>query len=286
MENRIKKYVDELFEGIYINRQLQDMKEEIRVNLLEKVNDYINAGDSETVAFEKAVANLGDMNELLDGLKKASEEKMEANLYDKPVLPKSHISGYISGSALFLLGFFAAGFILLQDNDWFTAGVVFSVFFVLSSGVFTYFGLTQETHEMFPMERKRAFAYSGATVVMLAGGAISLFEYLHNMMLGRALVYLAVFVIPATILFIYLGLSEKGRSKLNVMDTEWQKNWVNKYANARNRKMKDMLSGAIWVFAAAFFMLGILLGFHFAWLVFLFAVGFQILLEAYFAAKV
>ncbi|MBI9048142.1 MAG: hypothetical protein JEZ00_01875 [Anaerolineaceae bacterium] len=286
MENRIKNYVDELFEGIYITGPLKEMKEEICVNLLEKINDYITSGESENSAYEKAIANLGDMDELLNGLKKASEVKMEAGLYEVKPLAKSHIAGYIIGSALFILGLLVAGFFMLQNEDWLTAGKVFSVFFILSSGVFTYFGLTQENQETYPMSTKRALAYSGATVFVIIGGNVALFSYLETMIFTPALIYLAIFCLPAIMLFIYLGLSEKSRSKFDVMDSEWQRNWINKYSNSKNKKVKDLLSGAIWIFSAGFFMLGLMLGYWYAWLIFLFAVGFQILLEAYFAAKI
>lgn len=285
MENKIRKYIDELFEGIVVTRSLQDMKEEIQVNLLEKINDYITAGEAETDAFEHAIADLGNMDELIEGLKKASQRKQEENLSEAMPLQKNHIAGYVIASAIFLLGLVAAGFMALQSYDYLVVGKVFSPFLILSIAVFTYFGLTQETRETYAMDMKRALSYSAATALLLIGAMVSLFAYLKNMEFAPALIYLTVFSLPAIILFIYLGLSEKSRSKFNVMDTAWQRNWIDKYANTRNKKVKDLLSGAIWVFAAAFFMLGLLLGFWFAWLIFLFAVGFQILLEATFAAK-
>jgi hypothetical protein len=43
-----------------------------------------------------------------------------------------------------------------------------------------------------------------------------------------------------------------------------------------------MFSGAIWIFAVGLFiLLGFLIGFKFSWLVFIFAVAFQLLIQGF-----
>jgi hypothetical protein len=47
-----------------------------------------------------------------------------------------------------------------------------------------------------------------------------------------------------------------------------------------------MFSGAIWIFAAGIFiLLGFLIGFKFSWLVFIFAVAFQLLVQGVMSKK-
>ena len=285
MENRVKTYIDEVFEGVYETRQLQDMKEEIRVNLLEKINDFIASGDQENIAFEKAVNSLGSMDELIAGLKNASQVKLQAKQFEAMPLPKSQITGYIMASALFLLGLAAAGILSLQSKNFLLAGKVFAGCFIFSSAIFIYFGLTQETNENYPMSGKRASFYSAAAFIFLLGTAIALFDLLEQKGFSSALISLAAFYLPSILLFIYLGLSETNRNKSGIMDAHWQLNWLNKYANTRNKKVKGLVSGALWVFTVCFFLLSPYLGFGYGWLLFVFAVGFQILIEAYFESK-
>lgn len=81
MKDKIKKYVDNLFLDIYDTKQLGELKEEISANLLEKINDLVANGNSEEEAFKKAVSSLGDMDELVENLKKASMEKFEEDIH-------------------------------------------------------------------------------------------------------------------------------------------------------------------------------------------------------------
>lgn len=56
-------------------------------------------------------------------------------------------------------------------------------------------------------------------------------------------------------------------------------------AKGQKKQVKDALSGALWIFAAAFFLVGMVKGLWYFWIIFIFAVGFQLLLEAYFQSK-
>jgi hypothetical protein len=48
-----------------------------------------------------------------------------------------------------------------------------------------------------------------------------------------------------------------------------------------------MFSGAIWIFAAGLFiLLGFLIGFKFSWLVFVFAIAFQLLVQGFMYKQV
>ena len=108
MKDKIKKYVDDLFSDIYETKQLRELKEEVSANLMEKINDYIaagaGAGCSEESAFNKAVLELGDMSELVEGLKRVSIEKKEGDIMNDLGLDRKHIIGYLVASTILLFG--------------------------------------------------------------------------------------------------------------------------------------------------------------------------------------
>lgn len=286
MKRKIEKYLDNLFDDIYETNQLRELKEEMASNLLEKINDFIAGGDSEEEAFKKGISSLGNMNELVDNLKKASQTKVQQeNLLKSKTLDKKHVLGYVAATAIILCGLMVAGIVYLQmENLLITAGVVVP-FLIVSSALFVYFGLTQETICNYGMQDKRAVAYSLATGGTLAGILIAAILYFNG---NEPLVVLSVFILffsPSVIAFIYLGLTEKSRKKTKEMDLEWQKQWLEYYSNPQSQMVRSTLSGALWIFTTGIFLVGLFLGWWFSWVVFIFAAGFQLLIEAYYQSK-
>jgi hypothetical protein len=90
------------------------------------------------------------------------------------------------------------------------------------------------------------------------------------------------FVLPGGGLLTFLVLTEKDRLK------PWAKDFQQKAVEQEMALWQDpaaatrfgIFSGAIWIFAAGLFiLLGFLIGFRFSWLVFVFAVAFQLLIQ-------
>lgn len=283
MKDKIKKYVDDLFSDIYETKQLRELKEEVSANLLDKISDFVKSGYSEDDAFKKAVSSLGDMNELVESLKRASKEKFKKELFKTQPLDKKHVIGYVTASAILLFGMMVAGIVYLQMRDLLTTTGTLMPFFIVSVALFVYFGLTQETLTDYGMKGKRAFAYSLASAVLLFGIFVTGIVYFEGNELFEVLAAFMPFFIPSTVVFIYLGLTEKSRSK---MDSEWLNQWVEYYSNPESMMLHGNISGALWIFTlAAFILIGLTLGWKYSWIVFIFAVGFQLLIEAFFAAK-
>ena len=280
MRDRVKKYIDKLFTEVYDTKQLLELKEEISANLMEKINDYIASGESKDTAFQKAVSSLGDMGELVDSLKKASEEKMQEEMFKSQPIGKKHAIGYTVASAILLIGLMLAGF----QNNLYAATEILMPFFVVSVGYFVYFGLTQESAHEYGMKGKRAFMYSLASAILVTGIFVSLTYYLDlTTPLLSVLVIFSPFFIIAAIMFIYLGLTEKSRMKPG---KQWQEHWVNYYKNPKAMMLRGNLSGALWIFTfAAFLFIGFTWSWMYALIVFIVAVGMEVLIEAIFAAK-
>lgn len=82
MNEKLREYVDSLFEGVAVNKRTVELKEEMLQNLNEKYNDLIADGKNEDAAFNIAVASVGDISDLLRELEKgaptAADDRMEA----------------------------------------------------------------------------------------------------------------------------------------------------------------------------------------------------------------
>lgn len=69
MYERLRKRVDELFENAPKTRRANELKEELMANLIDKYNDLIAAGKDEDEAINNAIAGIGDIDDLLRGLR-------------------------------------------------------------------------------------------------------------------------------------------------------------------------------------------------------------------------
>ena len=69
MYEKFRKKVDELFENAPETNRARELKEELLANLMDKYNDLIASGKSEEEAFNIAISGIGDVDELIRGLK-------------------------------------------------------------------------------------------------------------------------------------------------------------------------------------------------------------------------
>jgi len=283
MKDQIRTHVDRLFVGIHETKQLQELKEEISTNLLDRVNDSVARGVAPELAFHTAVEELGDMTELVDSLKAASETKWAHGYPSRPFIDRSHVLGYITASVVVLLGLLVGGYSYLQETSIATAVLYFVPFLLVAVPVFMYFGLTQETRHDYGMSSRRSLAYSLATEILILGLAASALEFYQGHPWSMLILTLGPFVIVSAVIFIYLGLTEKSRRK---MGSQWQEEWVSYYSDPHTAMVRGSISGALWILSiAAFFIIGFVGSWAYSWIVFVIAVGCEPLIEAYFAAR-
>lgn len=69
MYENLSKKVDELFENAPNTRRAKDLKEELMANLIDKYNDLICKGKSEDDAVKNVIAGIGDVDDLIRGLR-------------------------------------------------------------------------------------------------------------------------------------------------------------------------------------------------------------------------
>ncbi len=70
---RIRKYVDEIFKDVLQTGAVKEQKEELTINLSEKLSEYMKNGQSLDEAFNSVVAEMGDTHELTLGLERATK---------------------------------------------------------------------------------------------------------------------------------------------------------------------------------------------------------------------
>lgn len=110
MNNKIKNYVDVLFNDIPNTRKASELKEEILSNLSEHFESHLQEGKSENQAYTDALSDLGDIDELLESLTPERELKVKIDEYRKIRAKKVSVAVILFFAGLaFLTAFFCIG---------------------------------------------------------------------------------------------------------------------------------------------------------------------------------
>jgi hypothetical protein len=293
-----KTYVDSLFSGYEETGALADFKEELASNMADKVASLVKKGMDEEAAFTKAAAELGDISVLADeiSLRKKQEVLGEAYMNVRRYMTPRRVAAYVicGGALVFGMVSAAIAFLgesgsdfgapsldgLIENSRRFT--VLFGVlllFVPVSTAGFTWLGLTQELPALYPLPKKRALWYALGVFLLTAGIILFPLTYFSTgtrYSLVGALGTLIPLVIPAAGLLVFLALTEKDRRK------PWAKLTTGAYFfhDPKTEARFGMFSGAIWMAAAALFILfGFVAGFRYSWITFLFAVPVQLCVQ-------
>ncbi len=76
MNDRLRRYIDILFEEAPQTKKTVELKEEILQNITDKYNDLLSEGKTEEAAYNIAVASVGEVGELIESLKNSSSERI------------------------------------------------------------------------------------------------------------------------------------------------------------------------------------------------------------------
>ena len=285
MSKDVENYVNSLFKDYEQTSALQEFKEEIMSNLYARIDDLEKNGSNKQDAFTKAISELGDITSIADELSRQKRNEIINKMYvhQQTKVGFKHAIGYVVSASLLLFG------ILIAFTGYYSHGVFsysissFMPFLVLSGVGFTFFGLTQETHTNYPMSWKRALVYALAVGVTLFGFTTSaMLFFMENVDMNAVLGALIPFVLPGLGVLGFLLLTEKNRNKPWVIaERELSiERYEKVYRDPIRREQRGMLSGALWIIAAALFLLiGFLAEWKYAIIVILFAVAAEILIE-------
>lgn len=291
MENQ--KFIDELFSGYEETPDLTDFKEELRSNLDDRISYLMKKGMSKQSAFEKATGELGDISALANeiSLKKKKEVFSEMYMHTKNYMSLRQKIGYTVTGGLLALGIIFSLVAYFASGDMNAGLGSLMIFFAIPICGFVFLGLTQETAKSNPMGRKRALFYTLDVGLILFGIIVFVMTFFMEHGESRMVVSigsLIPFVLPGSVILAFLLLTEKNRHKSWVIEQEAacsaqiHEQFADPYANLKF----GLFSGALWVFAVALFaLLGFLIGFQYSWMVFLFAVAGQLLIQALMMPK-
>ncbi|MDR1788403.1 MAG: permease prefix domain 1-containing protein [Treponema sp.] len=290
-----KTYVDSLFACYEETADLADFKEELTGNLSDKIAALVGKGLSEDAAFEKAAAELGDISALADAisLKRKQEVISEAYMDIRQYLKPWRVAAYLvcgvllaAGILTAVMAYASAGYYHNENGAAGFFGVLFA-FAPLALAGFTWLGLTQETSMLYPLSKKRAVWYAAGALLLAAGAVLVPLVFFSTESPDRLPASLGVlisFALPAVALIAFLALTEKDR----------RKPWARRAAEQELQVFSDpitaarfgMFSGAIWIGAAAVFIVaGFLAGFAYSWVAFLFAIAVQLFVQGRMTRK-
>ena len=279
-----KVYVDRLFADYEDSNEIVDFKEEITANLTAHIRNLVSKGLNEEEAFEKATAELGDITAIADEIGKKKRNEAIGQMYINARVPvtKRTAAGMTAASALILIAVGIALITFLSSVSGTALYVISAVLIPLACGLYTYFGLTQETTAHYAVKNKRAVAYGIVSFAVFLGAALATVAFFPaELSLVVAGCIKAVFVIPAVCVLIFLLITEPKRQK------PWLKAMVEREVGNSMMFAKNMvdpakaarfgvLSGGVCLLSAAVFLtLHFALGLPHAWLVFLFMLAIQ-----------
>lgn len=212
LDQKIQEYLDHQFASVRETQQLFQLKEELFMNLKERVSDLMKRGSSEEDAFKEAVISMGDLSGLVEDMRVYGQDTARQSV-DSKAANRLSTAGIIAGALFLLTGgflssivYFVTGFQILGSLA--IAWVCTTVGVVL----LTYSLLTRETAQRYAMAKVRALLYAlgyGSIVSALFLSAIT-YSATGEMFIGIATMMLW-FVIGFGLV---LSLALTGKSRL------------------------------------------------------------------------
>src|SRR3954469_2009069 len=168
----VHRFLDEAFAGIDVTPDVQDLKEEIRANLLVRVAELADSGLSVDAAAQRAMAELGDVRTIVDATHTAAGPTtpwLRHRVRPEPAFVVRTVSLAALGVAALLTALAPAVGpavpLLLQ--------VAAVAVVALVTGVLVADGLRQETTTSYPVPVGRAVGYGLASTLAVAGAGVA-----------------------------------------------------------------------------------------------------------------
>jgi len=228
MNADIHRLLDEAFAGVEMTPDAQDLKEEVRANLVARTAELEAAGTPSSDAARQAISELGDVRELVDGVDSpAAEDSYTAMQLRHRVRPKT---GFVVRVVVWSLGFVvlftlavlgATGVLPLP------VGAIIGLLGFASTGLGLVVGdsLSQETTTNHPMPEGRAGGYALATFLAMFGLGFGGLVALGRLPMW-CVVFAALGVIASIILFAFLAASQTNRHKAWVRQAQHEASQV------------------------------------------------------------
>lgn len=269
-DTSIHRLLDEVFAGVTMTPEAQDLKEEVRGNLVARVAELQDGGMDAAKAASTAVRELGDVRELVAAVDTgpARSPHIANRVRPKPgfVLRAVVLSLVLAAGAIFT-ALAAFGVVALPATTILLIGLLA---FALPVGLVTADALRQETTVHHRLPRGRALGYGAAALALGAGLVFAAVWFVDRaqlwLLIGGILLALA-----AIIAFVWLGVTQTNRTKAWVL----QQGGEDFDRQIEDRFSKDPAAAArfgiytlvIWLLAiTAFVILSMTVGFGWSWL--------------------
>lgn len=169
MNSKIKNYVDVIFQDVPRTKKATELKEEIASNLNERFEDYMAQGKSETESYGLAVANMGDIDEMIKEVMPNDEFFREASTYRRRNARNTAIgvAMYIIGAALLIICGVAGESFGMDDLGGVIGVTILLIFAAIATALIIYSNMStpkeykdyeetqeREMKEMRPYDRK------------------------------------------------------------------------------------------------------------------------------------
>lgn len=211
LNKKVNVYIDNLFAGVGPSQQLFDLKEELAINLQEKISDIKARGLDDEQAFKEAVISMGDLSGLVDDMRRVGQDTAKQWAYTS-LSGRISTAGIVAGVLLILFGAFTVAMLYFMKME--AEPVVGSSIFIVAGGaVLTYSILTRETRNKYGMNKIRAVLYALAIGLILFSIFTALTSRFATGEMFIAIGSLMVFSLPGIGLFLLLILTETDRSK-------------------------------------------------------------------------
>ena len=218
MNPDIHRLLDEAFQGIEMTPDAQDLKEEMRANLMARADELAAAGATPDDAARQAIAELGDVRALLDDTTDAAPRRggvdytslvLRHRVRPKPGFVVRVVVWSIVAALGITLGVLGATGLLPV-----AVGGQLALFGLAAAALGLVVGdsLSQETTTNHPMPRRRAVGYGLATFLGVYGLGLGGLVALGTMPVW-GIVFAALGLIASIVLFSFLGATQTNRHK-------------------------------------------------------------------------
>ncbi|WP_082232865.1 permease prefix domain 1-containing protein [Halobacillus massiliensis] len=212
LDKKMETYLDREFSGVGASQQLYELKEELTVNLKEKVRDYEKDGMSEEAAIKKAIQSMGDLSGLKEDMRRLGVDTTRKQVY-------TSMSSRISNVGL-IVGILTMCFGVLTSLMLYFLGLpgesVISpaIFIVIGGALVTYSLLTRETMKHYAMRKSMALLYTLAIGLLLFSLFVALTSGLATGEMFVAISsFMVFFLIGLALLLVLLFIPQINRKK-------------------------------------------------------------------------
>lgn len=136
MEEKLRRYVDGLFKDVPQTKSMVELKEEMIQNLSEKYRDLIQVGKSEEMAYNIAIAGIGDISSLIYDMDVTKKELSDAGKQKSAALTSIAVMAFIFSLIPIMVS--------LQVGNIFIGLAFFLTMIMLATGLLIYNNLTKQ----------------------------------------------------------------------------------------------------------------------------------------------